>query len=122
MRRIIVADDEPWIRTVAARVLAEEGFEVLEAADGSEALSLIEDHARNVALVVSDILMPGVNGIELTERLARSHPRVPVVLMSGYGAQELAEKGIASPCGVLTKPFLPAVLVAEVRRCLAEVA
>ena len=122
MKPIIVADDEPWIRTVASRVLTEEGFEVLEAADGTEALSLIERHPSGVALVVSDIVMPGVNGIELAERLARTHPRLPVVLMSGYGARELAERGLASPCGVLTKPFLPAVLLAEVRRCLAGVA
>lgn len=122
LKPIVVVDDEPNVRSIAARVLASEGFDVLEAADGAEALWVIGRDSSGVALVVSDIVMPRVNGIELVQRLAVSHPQVPVVLMSGYGTQELAVRGIAPPCGILTKPFPPAALVAEVRRCLTEAA
>jgi CheY-like chemotaxis protein len=62
--------------------------------------------------------MPRMNGVELAERLSVRCPALPVILMSGYGPAELMAKGIAAPCAMLRKPFLPAELVAEVTRCL----
>lgn len=122
MKSIIVVDDDPAVRRIASRILTEEGFSVLEAADGDEALRLAEEHGRNVSLIVTDIVMPRVNGIELLERLSRSRPSLPVVLMSGYTSQELMGRALAVPCGVLRKPFAPEVLLEEVRRCLATAA
>jgi DNA-binding NtrC family response regulator len=63
-------------------------------------------------------VMPRMNGVQLLESLSAFRPRLPVILMSGYGAAELAKRGIASPCAVLAKPFPAEVLVAEVRRCI----
>ena len=113
---ILVVDDEPSIRRFAARVLLEEGFDVLEAADGEQALQIVE--AGGVSVLVSDVVMPRLNGVQLMERLARSHPQLPVLLMSGYAARELQGMGIAAPCALLTKPFAAERLVEEVRRCL----
>lgn len=115
---VLVVDDEPAIRRFAARVLREEGFGVHEAADGAEALELISTGIANLDIVLSDIVMPRVNGVQLLQTLSTLRPDLPVILMSGYGTVELAEQGIASPCVVLTKPFSPETLVAEVRRCI----
>lgn len=114
--RILVVDDEPSVRRFAARALSEEGFAVLEAADGQEALAAVE--AGGVLAIVSDIVMPRLNGVQLIEALARSHPQLPVVLISGYAPGELEGLGIAAPCAVLMKPFTAERLVKEVRRCL----
>jgi two-component system, cell cycle sensor histidine kinase and response regulator CckA len=113
---ILVVDDEPSIRRLAMRALLEEGFDVLEAGDGEQALEIVD--AGGVSVLVSDVVMPRLNGVQLMERLARSHPELPVVLMSGYAAPELAAMGIAAPCALLAKPFTPDRLVEEVRRCL----
>jgi two-component system, cell cycle sensor histidine kinase and response regulator CckA len=114
--RILVVDDEPSVRRFAARALSEEGFAVLEAADGQEALAAVE--AGGISALVSDIVMPRLNGVQLMEALARSHPQLPVVLMSGYAPGELEGLGIPAPCAVLMKPFKAERLVEEVRRCL----
>jgi DNA-binding NtrC family response regulator len=114
--RVLVVDDEPTIRRFAARVLLEEGFEVLEAGDGVEALTTIA--AREVNAVVTDIVMPRLNGVQLMEALSVSHPQLPIVLMSGYATRELTGMGIAAPCAMIAKPFPPELLVEEVRRCL----
>jgi len=115
---ILVVDDEPAVRRFAARVLREGGFGVHEAADGAEALELIQEGNIHPAVVVSDIVMPRMNGVQLLESLSMLRPDLPVILMSGYGTTELAQRGIASPCGVLSKPFPPGALLAEVRRCI----
>jgi two-component system, cell cycle sensor histidine kinase and response regulator CckA len=116
---ILVVDDEPIVRRFASRVLREAGFGVTEAADGLDALSLIRSGVEELHAVVSDIVMPRLNGVELLRSLSLECPRLPVILMSGYDMNQLTRLGLASPCGVLSKPFPPEVLVAEVRRCIA---
>ena len=115
---VLVVDDEPTVRRLARRVLLEEGFEVIEPADGAEALDLVEGSADPLRVVVSDIVMPKLNGVQLLQRLSITHPELPVILMSGYAGPELAERGIQAPCSLLVKPFKPEELVAEVRRCI----
>jgi two-component system, cell cycle sensor histidine kinase and response regulator CckA len=118
---VLVVDDEPLVRRFAARVLRDEGFGVHEAGDGAEALELIGAGIAHVEVVLSDIVMPRVNGVQLLQSLSTSRPDLPVILMSGYGMAQLSELGIASPCGVLAKPFSPEALVAEVRRCIRSI-
>lgn len=122
MKSIIVVDDDAAVRRIASRILIEEGFSVLEASDGDEAIRLAERLGASIGLVVTDIVMPRLNGIELLERLARIQPSLPVVLMSGYTSNELMGRALVAPCGVLRKPFAPEALIDEVRRCLAQVA
>jgi two-component system, cell cycle sensor histidine kinase and response regulator CckA len=115
---VLVVDDEPSVRRFAARVLRDEGFGVHEAGDGMEALDMVRAYSQDLSVVVSDIVMPRLNGVELLEFLSSLRPALPVLLMSGYGTDQLADRGIASPCGVLSKPFPASLLVAEVRRCI----
>ena len=117
---VLVVDDEPVVRRYAARVLVSAGYEVHEAGDGQQALDFLVARAGSVDAVVSDIVMPRLNGVELMESLSRSHPDLPVILMSGYGPADLAQRGIAAPCALLGKPFPPETFIAEVQRCIRE--
>jgi two-component system, cell cycle sensor histidine kinase and response regulator CckA len=117
---VLVVDDEPVVRRFAARVLLSAGYVVHEVADGQQALDFLTAREPDVDVVVSDIVMPRLNGVQLLETLSKSHPDLPVILMSGYQPAELAERGIAAPCASLAKPFLPEQLIAEVRRCIRE--
>jgi two-component system cell cycle sensor histidine kinase/response regulator CckA len=118
MESVLVVDDEPAVRHFASRVLREAGYGVQEAADGVDALRLIRSEVVDLDAVVSDIVMPRMNGVELLQSLSLERPRLPVILMSGYGNDQLSRRGIVSPCGVLAKPFPAEVLLAEVRRCI----
>lgn len=115
---VLVVDDDPSVRRYAARILEEAGYIVFQAKDGLDALALVQANPGRLDAVVSDIVMPKLDGIELTARLSLADPELPVVLMSAYGTQQLDERGITAPCGVLQKPFPPEHLVAEVERCV----
>jgi two-component system cell cycle sensor histidine kinase/response regulator CckA len=116
--QILIAEDDPMVRLVAARILAKEGYGIWEASDGLEALEFLRDGAVLIHLLLSDVVMPRLNGVELASALSLSHPDLPIILMSGYAARELVSRGIVVPCSILGKPFDPEYLVAEVRRCL----
>jgi CheY-like chemotaxis protein len=120
-RRILVVDDEPTVRHFATRVLVEAGYHVEEAPDGAVALERVIAGGSPLHAVVSDIVMPRLNGVELLRALTTTHPDLPIILMSGYGAEQLHGMGIASPCAILPKPFSAERLVKEVRRCLADI-
>jgi two-component system, cell cycle sensor histidine kinase and response regulator CckA len=115
---VLVVDDETAVRRFAVRVLQRDGYDVLEAADGHEALEMLRAGQPTVDLIVSDIVMPRVNGVELMQAVTESHPHIPVVLMSGYATAALSELGIATPCSILPKPFPAERLLAEVHRCV----
>lgn len=116
--QILVVDDEQVVRAFASRVLREAGYRVREARDGAEAWDMASGEGAELDAVLSDVIMPRVNGVELFHRLAGSRPHLPVLLMSGYGTAELRLRGISAPCGLLTKPFSPEQLLDEIRRCL----
>jgi two-component system cell cycle sensor histidine kinase/response regulator CckA len=120
VQHVLVVDDEDAVRRFAARVLQREGFGVSEAVDGLEALEILRNGGVLPDVLVSDIVMPRLNGVELMQALAVSHPQLPVILMSGYATEALKERGIAAPCGIVTKPFPPERLVAEVHRCIRK--
>ncbi|HEV7365006.1 MAG TPA: response regulator [Gemmatimonadales bacterium] len=115
---VLVVDDETAVRRFAVRVLQREGYQVMEASDGAEALELVRVEGASVEVVVSDIVMPRLNGVELMQALSVSHPHLPIILMSGYATAALSELGIAAPCSILTKPFPADRLLAEVHRCI----
>jgi DNA-binding NtrC family response regulator len=115
---ILVVDDETAVRRFAVRVLQRDGYGVLEAADGADALEVLRSGKATVDAIVSDIVMPRLNGVELMHGVAESHPHVPVILMSGYATAALSELGIATPCSILPKPFPAERLLAEVHRCV----
>jgi two-component system cell cycle sensor histidine kinase/response regulator CckA len=115
---ILIVDDETAVRRFAARVLQREGYAVVEASDGVEALELVRINGVSVEVVISDIVMPRLNGVELMRALAESHPHLPVILMSGYATAALSELGIVAPCSILAKPFPADRLLQEVHRCI----
>ncbi|HUF36411.1 MAG TPA: PAS domain S-box protein [Gemmatimonadales bacterium] len=119
--RIVVVDDEDIVRAVVSRTLEDRGYEVVQARSGTEALEHLAG-ARGVAdLVLSDVVMPGLGGRELGERLAAEYPEVPVVWMSGYPRDSAFGEG--EPAGgqsFLQKPIPEDVLVRTVQDVLAR--
>ncbi len=112
---LLMVDDEVPLRMVVARRLEEEGYRVLEAGNGLEALRLVEDSANDIRLVISDIRMPVMNGYELADRLTSRPSPMPMVFISGY-----KQSSIALPGPVFMKPFSIDHLLEEIRRLLAK--
>ena len=119
-RQVMVVEDEPFVRRLTARLLREAGYAVHEANDGLEALDFVRTAPELLDVVVSDVVMPRLNGVELLQRLSSVCPELPCILISGYGFEQLAEFGIAAPCGMLTKPVASQMLLDEVYRCLRQ--
>ena len=118
---ILVVDDEAAVRAIAARILARNGFRVLQAGEGAAALEVIEQHGVP-QLVLTDLMMPGVGGGELARQLKERWPALPVLFMSGYSIEELHRQGAIGVNGdLIQKPFTPAGLVATVAAALSRV-
>ena len=117
---VLVVEDEPTVRQLARRTLEGAGCDVLEAAEGGEALALLERNGDRVMCVVTDVLMPGVGGVELLRRLEERRSTLPVVLMSGYAdLDELVRDGrVRKGIELMVKPFSPDDLAARVGRLL----
>jgi two-component system, cell cycle sensor histidine kinase and response regulator CckA len=107
MRTVLVVDDDDGVRDVAGRALARVGYRVLAARGADAAIEVIARQEDLSALVVlTDVLMPGLNGHELAARIGERWPEVPITYMSGYSIDELAHSGIGSPMrSFLSKPF-----------------
>jgi two-component system response regulator MprA len=115
---LLLVDDEPGVRSLMRRVLRYDGYRVLEARDGVEALERLEVDP-SIALVLSDVAMPRLDGLALCARVARRRPGLPVLLLSGSFPDALPAGGILDlPIDFLAKPFLPTTLRAKVRRLL----
>jgi two-component system, cell cycle sensor histidine kinase and response regulator CckA len=116
---VLLADDEAAVRDVARRVLEMSGFRVLQAANGREAVELFRRHAGEVRAVLLDLTMPEMGGVESFQALRQLRPDVPVVLMSGYGEQEVrALFAGRSLGGFVQKPFHPEDLLGALERVL----
>ncbi|MGH3130502.1 MAG: response regulator [Gaiellaceae bacterium] len=115
---ILVVEDEELVRRLIVEVLTEQGYVVLPARNGAEALALAAEQDR-IDLVLTDLVMPGINGRELAERLAESHGEARVLFMSGYGESVIVHRGVLEPeTSFIEKPFTLAALAAEVRATL----
>lgn len=119
-RTLLLVDDDPGIRDSTAEALTAIGLRVVVAADGAEALAWFEAHIEDVDLVLSDIVLPGLSGIEIARRLHAARPELPIILMTGYplGADE-GDLPAADAIGWLQKPFRLEELVRTVERALA---
>jgi PAS domain S-box-containing protein len=119
---ILLVEDEPAVRAVAARSLERAGFRVFQASGGAVALELAEQHGEP-DLVLTDLMMPGIGGGELARRLRERWPGLLILFMSGYAVEELLRHGLPNAEGaVLQKPFTPATLVRTVAAALAAAA
>lgn len=112
-KTILVVDDDPLVLDYASNVLEDSGYQVLAAPDGPAALVLLRDHAQ-VDLLFTDVVMPGLDGVELARRAVRERPGLKVLFTSGYAAD-------AIPAGrLLKKPYRPVQLAGEVAEMLGE--
>jgi PAS domain S-box-containing protein len=117
---VLLAEDEFAVRALAARVLRERGYTVLEASDGDEALRLARERdGAPIDLLLTDMVMPNVSGRELVEQVGAIHPGIKVLYISGYADHAVVHHGRLDP-GVdfLHKPFSPSALAYKVREVL----
>jgi PAS domain S-box-containing protein len=116
---ILLVEDEDGVRSLMARILLQQGFDVLTAANGSEALRLAAAHPRPPDLLLTDVVMPGMTGRELADRLRHQHPQVKVLFVRGYTDDALLKRGVMEAReALLAKPFQPRELAARVRQIL----
>ena len=114
--RILVVEDDAAIRRIIHRVLSRAGYQVLVAEQGEKALA-VAGREQGIDLVISDVVMPGMGGVELRKRLAALHPTVRFILVSGYSEEEVYKEIREMDTRFLPKPFTPAQLL----RCVSEV-
>jgi PAS domain S-box-containing protein len=116
---ILLVDDEPTVRLVSRHVLQRGGYRVLEAADGNEALATFDRHQHEIAAVVTDMMMPGMDGAAVVRALRARSATVPIIGMSGIGISErLSASEVAGLAGFLQKPYTPEMLLTAVHRAL----
>jgi two-component system cell cycle sensor histidine kinase/response regulator CckA len=118
---ILLVEDEPPVRSTVRRLLERHGYQVLEAANGHDALSLMAARGSEIRLVVSDMVMPGMGGMELASRLRTSSPKIPVLLMTGYTEEAIARNGDRPHDAlIIEKPFSQHTMLEKVRGALAS--
>jgi CheY-like chemotaxis protein/anti-sigma regulatory factor (Ser/Thr protein kinase) len=118
---VLVVEDEAAVRQLVRRSLEAVGLTVLEAENGQQALDVVARRRERPKLVLTDVIMPGLNGRELSERLATTQPGLPVLFMSGYTDDDvLARSLLPAEAPFIQKPFGPDELVAKVRTMLAQ--
>lgn len=101
---ILLVDDEPGVRFALSEVLRDRGYHVLVASSGAEALKALA--SADIDIVVTDFSMPGMDGLELCTRITASAPRLPVLLLTAHGSEQLRKRASScGACGCLTKPF-----------------
>ncbi|HEY7637110.1 MAG TPA: ATP-binding protein [Gemmatimonadales bacterium] len=115
---ILLVEDEESVRVFANKALEKQGYTVLEARHGRDALNRLAEHSGSVHLVITDIVMPEMGGSELALEMARDHPEVPILFLSGYSDGELAARGLGPGGAFLPKPFTSDVLARKVREVL----
>ncbi len=112
-------DDEPAVLAIGQRQLQNLGYEVLAAGSAREAASLVRTHPGKIDLLLTDVIMPEMNGPELVRMVVVLRPGIRCLYMSGYTADQLASEGMLDKdTRVLLKPFTNETLAAEIRRML----
>lgn len=121
MARILVVEDEAAVRAVATRTLEHLGYEVIAVADGLAALEKFRAESDRVDLVLTDVVMPRMGGVELAQALREERPDLPLVFMSGYTGRETPWNGNIAELGpMLEKPFTRAGLAGAIRKELDQ--
>ncbi len=115
--RILLIDDEPYVRRAARRLLEVNGYEVVEAVDGVDGLQQYEEHGADISLVLADLTMPRMGGFEVAERIHELDSNAKIVLMSGYSEADLATEG-ERRLPFVSKPLQPDVLLGAIQKAL----
>ena len=118
VQRILLVEDEGYVRDVACEILQSEGYEVFAARTGTDALKIVEQHGP-VHLLVTDVIMPGMNGRQLSEHLTSRHPSLKTIYMSGYSeGVPVVSSVMEADCIFLQKPFTLEHLTTKVKEVL----
>ena len=116
---VLLVEDREDVRTLTREILESYGYQVLEAANGAIALELAGRHSGPIELLLTDVVMPGMNGRELSDRLCELRPRIKVLFMSGYTENVIVHQGVLkSGIAYIAKPMTPEALGAKIRETL----
>jgi hypothetical protein len=119
MRTILVVDDEPMALKLVQTILEKRDFEVLASTSATQAIKIFEAQRDRIELLISDIVMPEMDGTKLAGRLVAMNPDLPVLFMSGFLTEsEIADTSAISQYAFIRKPFRPSTLVQAVRTML----
>ena len=117
--KILVVDDEALVRSLCETVLRRNDFHPILAEDGLQGLELFREFQNEIALVLSDIKMPGMDGIAMVKQMFELKPRSKVILMSGFGPEYSSSPGdLSKVCLFIQKPFAPSQIISAVEDCL----
>ena len=116
---VVLVEDEPLVKNLVGEVLRKRGYQVMEFVNGREALARTKRHGGVIHLLVTDVVMPGMSGIELARHLALGHPEMRVLFISGYTDDLVGRQGVLQPGrAFLQKPFTPDALLRKLRELL----
>jgi two-component system cell cycle sensor histidine kinase/response regulator CckA len=118
---VLLVEDDPHVRSVTARTLLSDGYQVLVASNGIEALELVSSHRGPLDLLLTDVIMPGVDGRKVAEAIRSQWPDLRVLYVSGHAHDVLGDRGALDPgIDLLPKPYTPASLLARVGAALSR--
>ena len=117
---ILLVEDEAPVRMVVTRSLQRHGYKVIEARDGTEAAQILRDGTQPIHLLMSDVVLPGITGLELVDLGRKIRPGLRVLLSSGYSEEAISRRGSLASVPLLQKPFEPGQLLEAVRAVLDE--
>lgn len=117
---VMLVEDDPAILKLTTRILQNIGHEVFSAANGTDALSTYETHKESIGIVLTDVQMPDITGHELAIQLRSKSPNLPIVLVSGYAQDQLAEDTNLEGIFYLQKPFNKAALQDTINNVLGN--
>jgi two-component system, cell cycle sensor histidine kinase and response regulator CckA len=118
---ILLVEDQDAVRRLVKAILKRYGYQILEAANGDEALEIAKEYSGEIHLLLTDVVLPGINGKELSERLKTVCPELRVLFTSGYSSDVITHRGVLDyGVAYIPKPFNPEKLAAKVREILAE--
>jgi two-component system cell cycle sensor histidine kinase/response regulator CckA len=115
---VLVVDDEPTLRKLMQLVLEREGFRVLTAQNGYDAMDVSKSHVGAIDVLVSDVMMPGMDGPTLVDELRETDPNLPVLFVTGSWERVPVHRD--EPFPIIEKPFSPGNLVLTIRKLLAQ--
>ena len=120
MARILLTEDEAAVRFATRMILEQAGYRVIEAANGHLALDTFRQRSSEIDLVVTDMIMPGMNGRELADQLREIRPDIRVLFTSGYTDDTVFRQSLVEPGShFIQKPYTPQALTAKVREALS---